>query len=67
MGAGVSLLKAALIFFRGFDLFHSLPKTIDFFFVLWNAVIETVRDQINAIPFIFFQADVPSFEIRIAA
>ena len=38
-----------------------------FSFVLSNAVVETVGVQINTIPFIFFEADVRSFEIRITA
>ena len=43
----------------------SLPKTIEFSFVLSNAVVETVGALISAIPFIFFEADVRPFEIRI--
>ena len=45
----------------------SLPKTVDFFFVLSNAVFETVRVRINVIPFIFFEADIRAFEIIIIA
>ena len=44
--------------------YYSLSKTIEF---LSNAVVETVRVRINVIPFIFFEADVRSFEIRITA
>ena len=40
-------------------------KPSNFSFVLSNAVVETVR--VYAIPFIFFEADVRSFEIRITA
>ena len=47
--------------------YFSLSKTIEFSFVLSNAVVETVRVRINVIPFIFFEADVRSFEIRISA
>ena len=43
---------------------YSLPKTIEFLFVLSNAIVDTVRVRINAIPFISFEADVRSFEIR---
>ena len=43
----------------------SLPKTIEFSFVLSSAVIKTVGAQINAIWFIIFQADVRTFEITI--
>ena len=32
-----------------------------------NAVVETLRVLINAIPFIFFEADVRSFEFKITA
>ena len=45
----------------------SLPKTIEFSFVISNAVVETVRVRINAIRFTFFEADARSFEIRITA
>ena len=45
----------------------SLQKTIEFSFVISNAVVETVRVRINAIRFSFFGADVRSFEIRITA
>ena len=44
---------------------YSLPKTVDFSFVLSNAVFGTVRVRFNAIPFIFFEAEVRTFEIRI--
>ena len=47
---------------------HSVRrKPQNFSFVLSNAVVETVRVRINVIPFIFFKADVRSFEIRITA
>ena len=46
---------------------HSLPKTIEFFFVLSNAVTKIVRVRIKAFRFIFFEADVRTFEIRITA
>ena len=39
------------------SVFYSLPKTVEFSFVLSNAVVETVRVEINAIPFIFFEVD----------
>ena len=39
----------------------------NFFFVLSNAAVETVRVQVNAIPFVFFEADVRMLEIRITA
>ena len=39
-------------------LLRSLPKTIEFFFVLSNIVVKTVRVQINAIQFIFLESDV---------
>ena len=42
-------------------------KPLNFSFVLSNAVVEPVRVQINAIRFIFFEADVRSFEIRTTA
>ena len=42
----------------------SLQKSMEFCFVLLNAAVETVKVQINAIPFIFFQVDVRSFELR---
>ena len=45
----------------------SLPKSVYFPFVLSTAVVETVRVRINAIRFIFFAADVRTFEIRITA
>ena len=40
--------------------YFSLPKTIE-------SLLETVRVRINIIPFIFFEADVGSFEIIITA
>ena len=42
-------------------------KPQKFSFVLSNAVDETVRVRISAIPFIFFEADVRMFEIGITA
>ena len=42
----------------------SLQKSMEFCFVILNAAVETVKVQINAIPFIFFQVDVRSFELR---
>ena len=45
----------------------SLQKTIDFSFFLSNAVVETIKARINAIPFTFFEANVRLFEIRISA
>ena len=45
----------------------SQPKTIEFSFVLSNAVIKIVRVRIDAFRFIFFEADVRTFEIRITA
>ena len=42
-------------------------KPQNFSFVLLNAVVKTVGAQINAIWFIFFQADVRMFGIRITA
>ena len=45
----------------------SLPKTVEFSFVLSSTVVKTVGAQINAIRFIFFEADVRTFEIRITA
>ena len=44
--------------FTSFSHHFSLPKTIEIPFVLSNAVVETVRVQINAIPFTFFKVDV---------
>ena len=42
-------------------------KPQNFSFVHSNAVVETVRVQINATPFIFFEADVRTLEIGITA
>ena len=36
-------------------------------FILSNVVVDIVRVRINAIRFIFFEADVRTFEIRITA
>ena len=49
-----------------------LPTTVcqkpsNFSFILSNLVLDIVRVQINAIEFIFFDADVRTFEIRITA
>ena len=46
-------------------IIQSAENHIIFSFVLSNAVVETVRVRINAIPFIFFEAVVRTFEIRI--
>ena len=45
----------------------SLPKTIDFSFNPSNVAVNIVRVRINAIKFIFFEADVRTFQIRITA
>ena len=45
----------------------SLPKTIEFSFVLSNVVVEIVKLRINAIRFIFFKDEFGTFEIRINA
>ena len=44
-----------------------LRKPQNFSFLLPSAVVDTVTVLINVIPFIFFEADVRSFEIRITA
>ena len=46
------------------EMYAVCRKPQNFSFVLSNAVVEPVRVRINAIPFIFFEADVQSFEIR---
>ena len=51
-------------------LLYSLPKTIEpsnFSFILSNVVVDIVRVRINAIRFIFFEADIRNFEVRITA
>ena len=42
-------------------------KPSNFSFILSNVVVDIVRVRINAIRFIFFDADVRTFEIRITA
>ena len=55
-------LQTALLTF-----IYSLPKTMNFSFILSNVVVDIVIVRINAIRFIFFEADVRTFEIRITA
>ena len=53
--------------FYSIGSFLQSAKTIEFFFILPNVVVDIVRVRINAIRFIFFEADVRTFEIRITA
>ena len=59
--------KSSYISDESVERVYTVPKTIEFSFILSNAVVETVKVRINAIPFIFFQADVWPFEIRTTA
>ena len=45
---------------------NGLPKIIEFF-IFSNVIVYVIRVRINAIRFIFFEADVRNFEIRIIA
>ena len=44
---------------------YSLPKTVEFFPVSFERNSRNLRVRINTIRFIFFEADVRPFEIRI--
>ena len=56
-------------FYTGFILIGicSLPKIIELSSILSNVAVDIVTVRINAIKFIFFEANVRPFEIRIAA
>ena len=52
---------------RECEIFQSAENHGIFPSIFRKAVVETVRVRINVIPFIFFEADVRSFEFRITA
>ena len=45
--------------------YYGLLKTIEFSLRLFETVVKTIKVQINAIKFIFNEAEIRTFEIRI--